>query len=101
MDAIKILYRQIKENSRVEVAFIRYANDPVYFEILRVTGTVEILDDKELENRLYKERAWLLNNIARAGVQSDVCIFRIVKGTHYIWNMFHTLKESEVTRVNF
>ena len=45
----KNIYKQIQKNPKVEAAFIRNADDPVNFETLRVTGSVEILEDEELK----------------------------------------------------
>ncbi len=96
----KSLYKQFCDNPKVEAGFIRNADKP-NFEMLRVTGIVEELHDAELEKRLYEERAWLLNNMEVAGVDTRLSIFRIVKGSAYIWNMSMNLKESEVPRIAF
>ncbi len=97
----KSLYKQIQDNPKVEVCFVRNANDPVNFETLRVTGVAEIVNDNELCERLLQERAWLKDNIERAGVNTEVVIFRIVKGTAYIWNMSWNLKERQAPRIEF
>ena len=97
----KSLYKQIQDNPKVEVCFVRNANDPVNFETLRVTGVAEIVNDDELYERLLQERAWLKDNIERAGVNTEVVIFRIVKGTAYIWNMSWNLKERQAPRIEF
>lgn len=94
----KELYHQMIKNPKVEAAFIRNANEPS-FEMLRVSGTVEVVKDEELKKRLYKERAWLWDNVKRAGVESDVVIYRIVKGSAYIWNMSWNVRENEIPRV--
>ncbi|HWT73944.1 MAG TPA: pyridoxamine 5'-phosphate oxidase family protein [Mobilitalea sp.] len=96
----KSLYHQIVKNPAVEAAFIRNANDP-NFEMLRVAGSVELLENQELKERLFKERAWLWGNIERAGIDTEVAIFRIVNGSAYIWNMGCNVKESEVPRITF
>lgn len=97
----KKLYHQIKNNPLVEVAFMRNANDPVNFESLRVTGEVEEVFDKELEKKLFAEREWLWGNIERSGVDTEVVIFRIVRGSAYIWSMACNIKEEAAARVNF
>lgn len=96
----KSLYRQIKKNPKVEVAFIRDADKPT-FEMLRITGMVEILEDKKLQKRLRQERSWLWDNVQKSKVDTEVVIFRIVNGSAYIWNMTWNVKESEAPRVNF
>jgi len=96
----KNLYQQIQQNPKAEAAFIRNADKP-NFEMLRVTGTIEILEDKELENRLYKERPWVITNKKNAGIDAGVAIFRITKGTAYIWSMVYNLKENDAPRISF
>lgn len=96
----KSLYQQIIKNPRAEVAFIRNADSPD-FEMLRVNGTVEIVEDKELRKRLLQERSWIKDNIERSGVDTDLVIFRIVKGTAHIFNMSWNCKEDQAPRVYF
>lgn len=97
----KNLYHQIKKNPKVEAAFIRNANDPINFESMHVSGVVEVVKDKELETRLLQERSWLQDNMNRSGVDTELVIYKIAKGTAYIWNMSWNIKESEIPRVNF
>ena len=97
----KSVYRQILKNPKAEVAFIRNASDPVNFETLRVTGNVKVLEDEDLKKRLLEERPWLKGNINDAGVDADVVIFRIEKGSAYIWNMSWNLRENEAPKVAF
>lgn len=96
----KSLYSQMKENPKMEAASIRNADKPE-FEMLRVTGTVEILNDQALEERLKEERAWLWGNIQQSEVNTEVVIFRIAHGSAYIWNMAWNVKEAEAPRVAF
>ena len=79
----KNLRHQFVMNPKAEAAFMRNAESP-NFEMLRVTGIVEELEDKELEARLLQERSWLKDNIERAKVDTGISIFRIVKGSAYI-----------------
>jgi Uncharacterized conserved protein len=96
----KNLYSQIKKNPSVEAGFIRNADKPE-FEMLRVTGKTEMVEDKELVKRLKQERAWLWQNVKMSEVETDVVIFRIVHGSAYIWNMTWNLKENDAPRVQF
>jgi uncharacterized pyridoxamine 5'-phosphate oxidase family protein len=97
----KRIFSQIQQNSKVEVAFIRNGDDPARFETLHVTGEAEVVQDEELLKRLYKERAWLWNNIKNSGVDTEVVIFRIAHGTALIWNMSWNVKEIDAPRVEF
>lgn len=97
----KRLYHQMQKNPQVEAAFIRNPTDPVNFETLHVTGEAETVEDDALTKRLFQERRWLWGNIERAGVNIETVIFRIVKGSAYIWNMSWNIKEDQVPRVRF
>jgi uncharacterized pyridoxamine 5'-phosphate oxidase family protein len=96
----KSLRAQFCENPKAEAGFMRNSDKPE-FEMLRVTGVVEELHDAVLEERLLLERAWLKDNIERAGVDTGISIFRIVQGSAYIWNMSWNLKENEAPRIAF
>ncbi len=96
----KSLSGQIQKNPKVEVAFERNTDQPD-FEMLRISGTAEIVKDDELEERLKQERSWLWGNIANSKVDTEVVIFRIVNATAYIWNMKWNVREQEAPRVQF
>jgi len=96
----KNLFGQIMENPKAEAAFIRKADQPD-FEMLRVTGEVELVKDQELFERLKKERAWLWGNISQSEADTEVVIFRIVRGSAYIWNMSWNVRENEAPRICF
>ena len=96
----KKLSAQIEKNPKIEAAFTRNVDSP-NFEMLRVTGEAEIVEDDELVKRLKKERAWLWGNIENSHVDTNVVIFRIVRGSAYIWNMSWNVKEDQAPRVNF
>jgi pyridoxamine 5'-phosphate oxidase len=97
----KRIYHQMQANPKVEAAFIRNANDPVNFETLHVTGLAEMVNDVELEKRLFQERPWLWKNIKNAGVDTQVIIFRIAHGSAYVWNMSLNIKEINASRIEF
>lgn len=97
----KRVYQQIIENPKVEIAFIRNANDPINFETLHITGVAEVVVDDELMKRLFIERPWLGDNMKNSGIDTECVIFKITKGSAYIWNMKWNIKESQSPRVNF
>jgi uncharacterized pyridoxamine 5'-phosphate oxidase family protein len=68
--------------------------------MLRVNGTAEFVNDKELEKRLYEERPWVLANKS-VMPDTEVFIFRIHKGTCHFWDMSSNGKESAAPRVTF
>ena len=94
----KRLPNQLKQNPKVEVAFINRTDNPAEMEAMRVNGIAEFITDKELENRLLKERPWL-KEFEKSSPKSKPIIFRICKGEAYIWDMRSNLHEDKIERV--
>ncbi len=92
---------QIQKNPKVALGFIKNADDEVKFSTLHVEGIVEEVHEKELFDRLFEERHWLWDNIANAGVDAEVVIYRVAHGKAYIWDMTKNVHESEIPRVEF
>jgi uncharacterized pyridoxamine 5'-phosphate oxidase family protein len=69
-------------------------------ETLRVTGSVEFLDDTGLRHRLIEQDMPFL---AAVGDADDPIhqIFRIAHGQAFIWGMSDMLKERELPRAIF
>lgn len=99
--ASKRMCAQMKKNPNVALAFIRDANDNEKFSTLHVEGKAEEVHEKELFDRLFKERHWLWDNIVRAGVDTEVAIYRVSHGKAYIWNMSKNAHENEIPRIEF
>jgi len=96
----KSIASQLEKNPKVEIGFIRNADKPT-FEMLRVAGVSQEVNDKELEKRLYEERPWLWDNVKNSGIDSDVLIFRVVNGSAYVWSMANNIQEDKIPRVKF
>ena len=94
----KRLPNQLKKNPKVEVAFLKSTENPAEMEALRINGTAEILNDKDLEERLLIERPWLKEFETNSSNIKPV-IFRIINGEAYIWNMASNLQEDAIERV--
>ncbi len=94
--ASKNVYRQLKNNPRIEVCFIT----PKFEKMMRVTGVVEFLDNPKLRARLLEERPFLKAFVK--GPNDDLLtIFRIPAGEAWFWTMADNLKEAEVPRIRF
>ncbi len=98
--SVKRLPGQIMENRNVEVAFL-YINseNPMATKELRVTGEVEIIENKELEKRLFTERPWL--NDLTSSEEVNLVLFRIVNSEAYFWDMANNLREASIPRAKF
>ena len=67
---------------------------------MRVTGTVEFVDDAELVHQVSEERAALEGIIGRP-LEPIAEVFRIAAGEARFWTLTDILKERELERVRF
>jgi len=95
----KDVYRQLKKNPRVELCFCSPPGPAM--KMMRVTGSVEFLEDKALEGRLYKDRPWLKDVWKNAPKETRLAIFRVPHGEARFWTMEMNLREREAPRVRF
>ena len=69
--------------------------------MMRVTGKVEFLEDKSLEERLYRDRPWLKDVMKSAPGDALLAMFRVAHGVAYFWTMENNMRESEAPRCTF
>ena len=95
----KDVYQQLRANPKVEVCFFN-GGDLTTAQTLRVTGSVEFLQDQQLRHRLVEQDMPFL---AAVGGADDPIhqIFRIAHGEAFIWGMGDMLKEHELERAAF
>ncbi|MBN2197214.1 MAG: pyridoxamine 5'-phosphate oxidase family protein [Polyangiaceae bacterium] len=94
----KNLATELRQNPRVELAFHDPGTDGGAGRMLRVAGTVEILDDEKLMDRLLEERP-IVGSLAPAGGPVKVVIFRVKDCTAHFWTWETNLKEHEQPRI--
>jgi pyridoxamine 5'-phosphate oxidase len=96
----KQLYKQLKTNSKVEVCFYNHPSDLMEAKQMRVTGKVEFVDDRELEQKAASEGTWLeeLTGKPLGHLWEN---FRIRSGEACFWALADTLKEPELERIRF
>ncbi|MEK6646889.1 MAG: pyridoxamine 5'-phosphate oxidase family protein [Candidatus Firestonebacteria bacterium] len=94
--SMKELYGQLKKNPKIEVCF--YKTDEKMGKMLRVSGTVEFLDDLNLKTKVIEDRPFL--KVMGVTPQSpELIIFRISKGKAHFWTMENNLKPKDI--INF
>jgi pyridoxamine 5'-phosphate oxidase len=94
----KKLAAQVKNGTRAEAAFPKATQNMAELQELRVSGHTEVVNDKTLEERLFKERPWLLQNV-KAVPGATVVIFKICNGEAFLWNFGVNCKEHTAPRV--
>jgi uncharacterized pyridoxamine 5'-phosphate oxidase family protein len=95
----KSVYNQLKKNPKVELCF--YAPGDAAGKMMRVTGKVEFLQDKALEERLYRDRPWMKDLMKNAPKDAKLAMFRVAHGEAWFWTIETNLREAEAPRVKF
>ena len=88
----KQIYPQLKANPKLEICF--YKQKDMVDTMLRVTGEVEFMDDKELREKVFKARPFL-RNLGYTPESSGLYIMRIAHGEAYIFNSLKVFAPKE------
>ena len=96
----KRLSAQLFSNSKVEIAFFNPGQGQGGAQMVRITGSVEIMEDKQLEDKLFQERIWL-NDVKAAYPNDKIFIFRVPHGQAQYWDMSRNCREKDIAPINF
>jgi uncharacterized pyridoxamine 5'-phosphate oxidase family protein len=66
--------------------------------MMRVTGKVEFLEDKALEERLFKDRPWVADLMKAVPKDAKLAIFRVAHGEAWFWTMENNMREDQAPR---
>ena len=91
----KDVYKQLKNNPKVEICFFNSESDLGKTKTMRLTGEVEFLNDPDLKKQLLADLPFLQD------AEPVLEIFRIHSGEAFFWTMADVLKEKEIERVRF
>ena len=83
--AVKDMYRQLKENKKVEACFWQSSDESTGI-MMRVAGEVDFIEDPALKKKVIEDRPFL----KEFGLTVDhpgLIIFRIFRGEVYFWTM--------------
>ncbi len=92
---MKDVYKQLRNNPQVEFAF--YEPNDTTGKMLRVSGTIEFLNDPELKRKVLIDRPFL-RKFGLTEDSPDLIIFRLAKGEAHFWTMETNLKPKEIIR---
>ena len=96
----KRLSDQLRSNPKVELGFFNPGEGMGDMQMVRITGTIEMVEDETLEKKLFEERAWL-NQIREAYPDEKIFIFRIAHGEAQYWNMSLNCQEKNIAPIVF
>jgi len=91
--SVKDLYKQLKRNPIVEVCF--YRHEGVLGTMLRISGSVEFINDRNLKEKVIGERPFL----KEFGLTVDdpgLIVFRIAHGKAHFWTMENNFKAKKI-----
>ncbi|MGA7075820.1 MAG: pyridoxamine 5'-phosphate oxidase family protein [Halobacteriota archaeon] len=99
---VKEVYRQLRENAKVELCFYAPPARPLgeggtidLGKVMRASGNVAFLDDPKLKERLLEERPFLRPNA------ENIVLFRVEKGEAWFWTFADSGRESAIERIRF
>jgi len=99
---VKEVYRQLRENAKVELCFYAPPARPLgeagtidLGKVMRASGNVAFLNDPKLKERLLEERPFLRPNA------ENIVLFRVEKGKAWFWTFADSGRESAIERIRF
>ena len=95
--SVKAVYRQIKENEKVEVYFCT----PKFSRVMRVSGKMKIVEDMEVKKKCIAERPFLKNMGITEPDDPLLAVFHLYTGEAFFWTMADSMKEASIPRVKF
>ncbi|MGD9202209.1 MAG: pyridoxamine 5'-phosphate oxidase family protein [Chitinispirillia bacterium] len=95
----KRLYTQLTSNPKIEAGFL-HQGDMSTMQMVRITGSIEVVNDPEVEKKLFTDRPWL-NSIFEAYPNDKIFIFRIVHGEAQYWDMSRNCQEKDIPPIVF
>jgi len=90
---IKDFPHQLKKNPKTEVCF--YKHQGMIGTMLRISGSVEFINDIELRKRAFTDRPFL-SSFGLTVDSPGLVLFRIAHGKAHFWSMDVNLKPKEI-----
>jgi len=94
--ATKNVYKQIQKSPKVELCYL--SRD--FGRMLRVSGEIEVIDDREKKQKLLDERDYLKSLKGNADDPLFI-LLRLAHGTARFWTLEQNMKENEIQPIEF
>ena len=92
--APKDVYKQMVKNPRVELCYLT----PGLGAMLRISGTIEFVDDRAKKQKLIKEKSYLKNFTADS---PEFILLRLPRGTARFWTITDNMREKDAQAIEF
>lgn len=96
----KRLSEQLQNNPKVELGFFNQGDGMGSMQMVRITGKIELINDTQLEKRLFEDRPWL-HDVFKAFPNDRFFMFRLAHGEAQYWNMGLNCREKETPPIVF
>ena len=96
----KEMSKQLQKNSKVEICFYNNPAELQNAKMMRITGEIEFVKDKNIKNTIY-EKIRFLEDLAGKPLEPLLEVFRIKSGEAHFWTLADILKEPELERIRF
>jgi uncharacterized pyridoxamine 5'-phosphate oxidase family protein len=94
----KKVYGQIRVNPKVELCYCT----PDFRRMLRVTGSIEVVDDRARKQKLLDERDYLKTIKEGKGADDPrFILLRLSHGTARFWSIEYNMREDELEAIEF
>ncbi len=92
-ESYKDFYKQLKANPKVEMCFWK----PEATGMMRVEGEIEFLHDKNLKEKILKDRPFL-KTFGYTADSPKLILFRLAKGQAHFWTMQNKFKPKQMIK---
>jgi pyridoxamine 5'-phosphate oxidase len=99
-EPVKKFYQQMKAHKKVELCFHSTEGGGMG-RVMRVTGEMEFVDDRDLKSKLIQERPFFKTLGIKGPDDPLFVLFRVARGEAFFWTMANNMKESEIERISF
>jgi len=90
------LHKQLTENPNVELSFNNGSDEDLIQ--VRISGTVELVEDLDLKKEIVQKREFLKPFVAQNGYE-PLAVYRIRKGVATVWAMRTNLEPKELVEI--
>ncbi len=95
----KRLYTQLNKNPKIEAGFM-HPGEMGSMQMVRITGSIEVINDPVLQKKLFEDRPWL-NAVFAAYPNDKIFMFRIAHGEAQYWDMSRNCQEKNFPAITF
>ena len=96
----KAMSKQLHRNPKVEVCFYNNPPDLSDAKEMRITGTVEFVNEEMIIKEVY-EKVKFLEDLTGQPIKPFLEVFKIGTGNTHFWTLQDVLKESEIEHAIF